>query len=96
MNDPFWMEVAKQMPSLGVLAWLVVSFLKHLKEDNDRRERIEETRAATLKTINDSCHAFQRETSVHTHEALGRVVVALDNNSAALGYNSSKRNGGLI
>lgn len=30
-----WLEVAKQIPSLGVLVWLVFQFLGHLKSEGD-------------------------------------------------------------
>lgn len=29
-----WVEVAKQVPSLGVLVWVVIHFLKHLEAVN--------------------------------------------------------------
>lgn len=95
MIEPFWLEVAKQIPSLGVLVWLVISFLRHLKEDGDRRERLEEARAKSLKEIGDSCHAFQQEITTQSHAILARNTAALDNNSAALGWHAKKLvNGG--
>ncbi len=43
-------EVGKQVPSLGVLAWIVHSFLKHLAD-----------REKGLAVIAEACHSVQRD-----------------------------------
>ena len=63
-------EAARQVPSLAVLVVLVVYFLRAL----DRRD-------TTIKSIADSCHATQAQTSQvvqETTRVMGRVGEALD------------------
>ena len=48
--DEFLIEVGKQVPNLGALIFLVRWFLSHLAN-----------RDATLREIQENCHAVQRE-----------------------------------
>ena len=91
--ENFWLETAKQAPSLCVLVFLVLVFLKHLKEDGDRRERLEQQREASLRALGDSCHEFQKEMSVKSAETITRNTTALERNTEALGWHSRKING---
>jgi len=84
MAEQWWIEVVKQVPSLVVLSWLVVVFLKHMKEDRHHRERAEERSAETLKSIGTSCHTFQRELTAKNHEVMVKTHGALEKNADAL------------
>lgn len=96
MIEPFWIEIAKQIPNLIVLAFLVLAFIKHLNEEGDRRERMEKDRAALFKEIKASCHGFQTDLADKTGTALDRNTTALERNSEALGWSSRRlsNNGG--
>lgn len=73
--DPLWVEVAKQVPALGVLVFLVVHFLKHIREvTNDFKSTIEEVNV----TMADQHNLFRE-----------RTEKALDNNTAALARNTT-------
>lgn len=72
--DPFWLEAAKQTPALGVLCFVVMQFLRHIREIvNDFKGTIEETNVI----MNDQ-HTLFRE----------RTERSLDNNTSALARNS--------
>jgi hypothetical protein len=73
--DPLWSEVAKQVPALGVLVFLVVHFLKHIRAITDDFK-------TTMKEVNETMiehHTIFRE----------RTEKALDNNTAALARNTT-------
>ncbi len=63
-------EIAKQVPALGVLAWIVYKFLGHLHK-----------RDSILKDISNQCHQVQgcaTEAVNKNSEILGKVLMALD------------------
>lgn len=72
--DTHWVDVAKQVPSLGVLVWLVVYFLRHMKEMSE-----------STKDIASSCHDFQKELTNENHAVMNRMASTLDKNTDALG-----------
>jgi len=83
--DSLWAEVAKQIPSLAVLCFLVIAFIKHLTAEGDRGERMESSRNKALKEISDSCHESQREIVKETTMALARAATVIDRNAEVLG-----------
>lgn len=67
-------EIIKQIPSLGCLAWLVVYFLKHMRETVATfREGENEKKAVLQEIIDKNADAFDRMT-----EALGKNSYLLD------------------
>lgn len=79
--EQLWLEVVKQAPSLGVLAWLVYTFLA-----------AQEKRDQKLTELGNACHEFQlgisearREESKHVSEVIDRNTQALTANTHALG-----------
>jgi len=76
--DQFWLEAAKQIPSLVVLVTLVILFLKHLKDISDNFSE-------TLKAIGDACHMHQVEVSEEANEVIKKNTAAFDRNTEALG-----------
>ena len=84
MLDQFGIEFAKQVPSLGVLAFVVVAFLNHLKSERTTQEVRDKRLADTLRIIESECHATSSENarvvSAAMHEntkILGAVQEAL-------------------
>ncbi len=63
-------EVAKQIPALAVLVWLVILFLGHLREERDSRVSIESARHEALKEIGDGCHAHSMKIANTMSDAL--------------------------
>jgi len=62
-------KIVEQVPSLGVLAFIVVQFLRHLR-----------ARDETLKEISDRCHDCNRDAQVCIQEnskVLGEVGTVL-------------------
>lgn len=71
-------EAAKQAPALVVLAWIVYTFLKYLKE-------YAEGQAVSLGNLGDTCHAFQREMHESNATILTSVRTTLDKTNEVLG-----------
>lgn len=61
--DPTWLELAKQAPFLFAFIWLVIVFLKHIKETGSEMREV----------VSKCAEAFDRNS-----EALGRASLALD------------------
>ena len=80
MNEALWVEVAKQAPSLGVLVWLVVHFLRHMKEYARHVEDLADKCHTSHKTIIDEAHSLQRE----TNRAMEQNAKAFGRNDAVL------------
>jgi len=76
--EPLWLELAKQIPSLVVLGWLVVFFLKHIKEIVDNFQQ-------TIKEVNKSCHEFQAECIKQNHMTISTNSLAMNENTRMLG-----------
>lgn len=58
MDDSFdlLIELGKQIPALGVLVWLVILFLGHLKDEREARCKHELAWQSRLEAIGTSCH----------------------------------------
>jgi hypothetical protein len=57
MPDPTWLELAKQAPFLAAFIWLVIVFLKHIKEtQTEMREVIK----GNSEVINECKEMFGR------------------------------------
>lgn len=63
-------EIAKQSPSIVVIAFIVMQFLRHLGKMNE-----------TLKEISGECHQLQRE----SHEIHRASTEAIRENTRVLG-----------
>lgn len=77
MND-LAIEVAKQVPSLAVLVYLVRSFLTHLKESEENCRQTSLETATVVKDVKESCHEFcsmmHESTTEALHEMKGLVA----------------------
>ena len=82
MIDPVWMKLLGEAPTLGVLVFVVVVFLKHIAASDAARTEL-------IREVGKECHEFQRDLTVKTNEVIVRNSNALDRNSEALGLNSS-------
>ena len=83
--ESFWIELAKQIPSLAVLCILVVLFIRHMKDEGDRGERMEKEKSVVLKQISDACHESQKELVRETTETIARATTIIDRNTEILG-----------
>lgn len=88
MDNAFTTLVATA-PSAAAVIYVVILFLKHLKEDRDCREREEVLRNSVLETLGKSCHDFQLELSERSEKRDRRVQDAIDRNTAALANNTT-------
>lgn len=86
-----WDKLGEQAPSLVVLVFLVIAFLKFLREERVAREEHEELRMKTLEALGDHCHAHQdrmmlRVESMQTkaQDVINNNTLSLDRNTAAL------------
>jgi hypothetical protein len=76
-------EVLKQVPSLGVLIWIVARFLLHMKEMESARHDIDAKRDDHLETLVTSCHAFQEKIWSEARDIFGKTNVALGDSRSA-------------
>lgn len=72
-----WMEIVKQAPSLGVLAWLVYTFLVA----QDKRDQ-------KLTELGNTCHDFQLRMAKSRVEEFEHVDEVIERNTAALTANT--------
>ena len=75
MIDQLGIEVAKQVPALAVLCWLVVTFLRRQAESETREAARDTERHEALQRLGDSCHEAQRSIASR-YENLGRENIA--------------------
>lgn len=75
--EQLWLEVVKQVPSLGVLAWLVYTFLA----EQDKRDQ-------KLSELGNSCHEFQLGIAEARKEEIRHVGEVIERNTAALSANT--------
>jgi len=66
----FWMESAKQAPALTVLAFVVVYFLRFIKDMAVQWQ-------TTLRAIGDDCHENAKEVMATAAEAIDRNTAEL-------------------
>jgi len=78
--DPIWQKIIEQAPSLGVLVWVVVYFLRHMKD----------IAAVAIKGLHD---VFERNTDAlnRNTEQLGKSVYVIDRENAAQQQNGRVR-----
>ena len=84
MTDSTWLEVAKQVPSLGVLVWLVVYFLKHIKSVADVIAVADERNVDRVRELVENCNGYQRELTEQTIECIHKNTSALERNTENL------------
>lgn len=58
-------EIAKQIPSLGVLVFLVITFLKHLSEQNKENRESSRINAEALNKVADALTELRIELKSH-------------------------------
>lgn len=73
-------EIAKQVPALAVLCWLVFMFLKHLREERRARQENYQARDAALKETLDSNTECIRECAA----SMAQSAEVMRQNTAAL------------
>lgn len=83
--DKVWELAAQQVPSLAVLCLLVVLFLKHIKESDDRWREAQEAMVEALKDLKSSCHDFCKDLSDESKVALSKSDVVLERTTEVLG-----------
>jgi hypothetical protein len=76
-------EVLKQVPSLGVLIWIVARFLSHMKEMESARNEIDTKRDEHLETLGSGCHEFQERMWSEARDIFSKTNSALGDNRAA-------------
>lgn len=77
-------ELAKQVPALVVLVFVVVRFLGYLSVLEERREKLDSIRIDTLQNLGDACHDFQRDMMIRFETAMRKTDMALERNSDLL------------
>ena len=73
MSEPFWIEIAKQVPALLLFVYAVTVFLKHLSEE--RKE---------IHTVVAGVKEFQRDLTKENLQALERLSRVVEQNTAQL------------
>lgn len=73
-------EIAKQVPALAVLCWLVFMFLKHLREERRARQENYQARDAALKQTLDNNTDCIRECAA----SMAQSAELMRQNTAAL------------
>ncbi len=56
-SEQLWPAIAEQVPALVVLVFVVLVFLKHIKESQDREEAAQARREEVLETIGEKVSA---------------------------------------
>jgi len=78
--EPTWIEFAKQAPSLTVLGFIVVMFLRHIKDGERERTESEKQKAqAFAEVIERNTLALERNS-----EMFGRAAHAFDDKPRSL------------
>lgn len=72
--EPSWVEFAKQAPNLAGLIFIVVTFLRHIKDgERERAEQESEKHKAFAEVIERNTHALERNS-----EFFGRASQSFD------------------
>lgn len=96
MTDAILVEIAKQVPALLVLAWVVWKFLGALHQQVDlftqvikdvqaRQDALNLERGKAVETTVLNCHRFQLDLMQRSETVFGRMEVALMENSKSNG-----------
>lgn len=85
--ETFLTEMLKQAPIVAALVYMVVLFLKHIRESDTVRETLLSKRDEALSRLGDNCHEFQRSMATRNDETFVRMADAMDRNTEALGRN---------
>jgi hypothetical protein len=97
LNVP--VEVAAQVPGLyvalaavvavcGLLVSVVVMFLKHLRNSENRQDARDERQAETILQLGESCHTTQAIEGAQNRTMMAECATALKQNTSALASNS--------
>jgi low affinity Fe/Cu permease len=76
--DPILLKIASEAPNLAVLVFIVVIFLKHIRESA-------QVHTALMKELAEGFHSAHREITIETSAAIAKNSSALDRNTEALG-----------
>ena len=76
--DTFWIEFLKQAPGIAAVIFLVIIFLRFIRESTTDMLK-------TFKEIRDSCHDFHGGIAKSTEQVIVKNGISLDNNNVALG-----------
>lgn len=77
--------MAKQIPSLVVMVFLVLKFLDFIRTYENARAAMDERRAEALSRLGDNCHGFQDRLGEATRKVIERNSEALTRNTETLG-----------
>ena len=81
-------EAAKQVPSLCVLCFIVVIFIRFIKSEREQSILLETARLGTLKSIGDGCHEHTKQLTAKMNQTLVESARAIKDNTKALGRNT--------
>lgn len=76
--------MAKQIPSLVVMVFLVLKFLDFIRTYENARQAMDERRAEALSRLGENCHGFQERLGDATRKVIERNSDALTKNTEAL------------
>jgi hypothetical protein len=83
-GDGLLERVATQVPALAVLAFIVLKFLSHLKDDRASRDQEGQRFSNSIQTLTSDCHGFQREIQSDLKAAMKDNAQAMRENATAL------------
>lgn len=75
-----WVEVAKQVPALGVLVFVVITFLNHMAKEAERKAEESEKSEKRLADLTNQYHQSNEahaEILAANNEALGSIQTLL-------------------
>lgn len=70
-------DLVKALGPAGASVVVTIFFLRHLNGRDEAERRAEESRAATLQTINDNCHEFHSSMMERAEGMFDRVLEAM-------------------
>jgi len=88
MMEAYWVEVAKQVPALLVLVYVVGVFLKHISEMSSRFEGVNIKLMGELTDIHRSAKDHQRELTKEHQLVMKEMAAVIERNSEKLGRNA--------
>ena len=89
MMEAYWVEVAKQVPALLVLVYVVGVFLKHITEMGSRFEGVNIKLMGELSEIHKSAKEHQRELTKEHQVVMKEMAAVIERNSEKLGRNAA-------
>ncbi len=87
MSEPFWVEIAKQVPALLLFVYTVTVFLKHLTQERTAFEKMIIRKTEEMDKIVEGIKEFQREITRENVAAISKITGVVERNSAQLAIN---------